>query len=194
MKQGQDLDLLDVRLRTERLDLRVPRVADAEALLAFARRNRKPHSAWDPRRTEDYYELPWWEDHLEMISKEVEAGRAAPFVGFLREGGELVLRANLSNVVRGAFQAAYLGFAVDHGYEGRGLAFEGIDAVVSFGLGEWNLHRVMANYRPHNRRSEAVLGRLGFAREGLAHDYLFIDGAWRDHVLTSRFSDDWVRP
>ncbi|MFT5292555.1 MAG: ribosomal-protein-alanine N-acetyltransferase [Planctomycetota bacterium] len=194
MKQGQDLELFDVRLKTKRLDLRVASVGDAEALLAFARHNREPHSAWDPRRTEAYYELPWWRDHLDLMAIEIKAGRAAPFVGFLRDGGELVLRANLSNVVRGAFQAAYLGFAVDHQQEGQGLAFEGVDAVVRFGLGDWNLHRVMANYRPNNKRSEAILGRLGFEREGLANDYLFIDGAWRDHVLTSRSSDDWVHP
>jgi ribosomal-protein-alanine N-acetyltransferase len=43
----------------------------------------------------------------------------------------------------------------------------------------------MANYRPQNERSARLLERLGFTREGLAKDYLFIDGAWRDHVLTS---------
>jgi hypothetical protein len=33
-----------------------------------------------------------------------------------------------------------------------------------------------------------LLERLGFASEGLAKDYLFIDGAWRDHVLTARLN------
>ena len=41
------------------------------------------------------------------------------------------------------------------------------------------------NYRPENARSAAVLERLGFAREGFAKGYLYIDGAWRDHVLTA---------
>ena len=43
-----------------------------------------------------------------------------------------------------------------------------------------------------------VLEKLGFVREGLARDYLFIDGAWRDHVLTSlthpAFDPAWVEP
>ena len=43
----------------------------------------------------------------------------------------------------------------------------------------------------------AVLkSRLGFVEEGFARNYLFIDGAWRDHVLTSlvhpAFRDEWV--
>lgn len=43
----------------------------------------------------------------------------------------------------------------------------------------------MANYMPANARSAAVLQRLGFTIEGTARDYLFLAGAWQDHVLTS---------
>jgi ribosomal-protein-alanine N-acetyltransferase len=43
----------------------------------------------------------------------------------------------------------------------------------------------MANFRPENDRSRRLLQRLGFVEEGFARNYLFIDGAWRDHVLTS---------
>ncbi len=50
---------------------------------------------------------------------------------------------------------------------------------------ELRLHRIMANYQPRNERSGRLLERLGFVREGLAHQYLFIDGEWKDHVLTS---------
>ena len=47
----------------------------------------------------------------------------------------------------------------------------------------------MANYVPTNERSGRVLRRLGFVVEGYARDYLFIGGAWRDHV-----SPDPARP
>ena len=43
----------------------------------------------------------------------------------------------------------------------------------------------MANYIPHNERSGRLLRRLGFMVEGYARDYLFINGAWRDHILTA---------
>ena len=33
--------------------------------------------------------------------------------------------------------------------------------------------------------SAALLARLGFVREGLARDYLYIGNAWRDHVLNA---------
>lgn len=50
------------------------------------------------------------------------------------------------------------------------------------------LHRVMANYLPANTRSETLLLRLGFEKEGYAKSYLKIAGQWRDHVLTARIN------
>ena len=46
-------------------------------------------------------------------------------------------------------------------------------------FGPQNLHRIMANYMPSNARSGSLLRRLGFREEGLAKDYLRINGRWR---------------
>lgn len=54
-----------------------------------------------------------------------------------------------------------------------------------------NLHRIMAGYMPRNKRSESVLKRLEFTQEGLAKDYLLINGKWEDHVLTSLTNANW---
>lgn len=56
------------------------------------------------------------------------------------------------------------------------------------------MHRIMANYMPHNQRSGALLARLGFEREGYAKDYLLIDGKWQDHVLTALTNKEWLPP
>jgi ribosomal-protein-alanine N-acetyltransferase len=50
------------------------------------------------------------------------------------------------------------------------------------------LNRIMANYRPENVKSAALLKRLGFRIEGYAKNYLRLDGDWRDHVLTAKTS------
>jgi ribosomal-protein-alanine N-acetyltransferase len=57
-----------------------------------------------------------------------------------------------------------------------------------------NLHRLHAGVRPENHRSLAVLARLSFADEGLARDYLYIDGAWRDHRLFARLNPAFIAP
>ncbi len=53
---------------------------------------------------------------------------------------------------------------------------------------KYKLHRVMANYVPSNIRSENLLNRLGFRKEGTAKSYLKIAGSWQDHVLTSKIN------
>ncbi|WP_330218163.1 GNAT family N-acetyltransferase [Robbsia andropogonis] len=67
--------------------------------------------------------------------------------------------------------------------------YEALSPVIEFAFDEYELHRLMANYRPENIRSGRLLERLGFEIEGRARSYLKINGAWADHVLTSRISD-----
>jgi ribosomal-protein-alanine N-acetyltransferase len=61
--------------------------------------------------------------------------------------------------------------------------------VIGYAFGELGLHRLEANVRPENLRSLRSLESLGFGRTGLAPRYLFIDGAWRDHVQFQRIND-----
>jgi ribosomal-protein-alanine N-acetyltransferase len=81
-------------------------------------------------------------------------------------------------------------------YEGRGFMSEALRGCNAFVFGTLRMHRIMANFRPENDRSRALLQRLGFTEEGFAKDYLFIDGGWRDHVLTAlvnpAYDDAWL--
>ena len=98
--------------------------------------------------------------------------------------GLLIGSVSLSQISRGPFQNAMLGYAIDAAHEGRGLMREALQAVVAHAFSpSFNLHRIQANVRPENRRSVALVKRLGFEDEGLARDYLYIDGAWRDHRM-----------
>src|SRR3546814_41098 len=78
-----------------------------------------------------------------------------------------------------------MGYQIDAECEGRGLMTEALRLAIDFMFARFGLHRIMANYIPDNHRSGRVLERLGFEKEGYARNYLFIDGAWRDHVLTA---------
>ena len=65
--------------------------------------------------------------------------------------------------------------------------------LIHYAFEELNLHRIMASYIPHNQRSANVLKRLGFEIEGTAREYLFINGKWQDHVMTSLINPQWRR-
>ena len=99
----------------------------------------------------------------------------------LRETGAIVGVANVSEIVRGVFQSAYVGFYGHIAYSGRGLMREGLTLVLQYSFRKVKLHRLEANVQPENGRSLALVRALGFQREGFSPKYLKIGGRWRDH-------------
>ena len=106
----------------------------------------------------------------------------------LAPDGSVVGRVNLNNVVRGAFQSCSLGYWLDEGHTGRGLATAAVAEMLVVAFDELGLHRVEAGTLVHNVASQTVLARNGFERFGLAPGYLRIAGRWQDHVLFQRLS------
>jgi ribosomal-protein-alanine N-acetyltransferase len=170
-------------LRTTRLILTAPAPDDAVALRDYATRNRDHLAPWSPVPARDAEALSTWRDWIE--DADVLEGRGAGFSFLMWLSETLVGQATLSEIVRGPFQACYLGFSLDAAHQGKGLMREGLGAVIRFAFEALELHRIMANYQPENRRSAATLAALGFRIEGYAPAYLHIAGAWRPHVLTA---------
>jgi ribosomal-protein-alanine N-acetyltransferase len=169
------------------------------ALARFLAENFEGHlDRWSPPATSAFFTEAFWRERLAIAVEEFNAGRAARFVLQLAgaQSAEVVGTCNYTNIVRGPFLACHLGYQIARAHEGQGLMSEALRATNGFVFRELRLHRIMANYRPENTRSGKLLERLGFMREGLAKDYLFIDGAWRDHVLTAlvnpEFDAGWV--
>jgi [ribosomal protein S5]-alanine N-acetyltransferase len=178
-------------LVTERLAITLLQPAAAEPAAAYAAANRAYVAPWSPRRGDDYYSHDFWAVHAEQSLEEWRSGRSARFVLSLASDPACVIgECNLTEIARGYFESCYLGFSLHHRHTGRGLMTEALSALLAFAFQEMRLHRVSANYLPDNLRSERLLRRLGFRKEGLAPAYLFINGAWRDHVLTSLANPD----
>jgi ribosomal-protein-alanine N-acetyltransferase len=126
---------------------------------------------------------------LEALAPRVEAGVTHPFA-ILDADGELAGTIFLNDVVRGRLRSATVGYWVSSAHGGRGLATGAVDAAVAHAFGVLGLHRVEAATLVDNRPSQRVLERNGFTRYGLAPRYLFIRGAWRDHILFQRTVED----
>lgn len=127
--------------------------------------------------------------------RSTRAGTAMPFVIVLREGARtgrdrLVGHISLGNIVRRAFGSAYAGYWLDSGVAGRGTMPTALALVVDHAFGAGGLHRVEVNIRPENRASRRVVEKLGFREEAYHDRYMFIDGAWRDHIGYALTSED----
>lgn len=111
----------------------------------------------------------------------------------LRESGDLVGVINVSEIVRGPFRSAYLGYYAFVPHAGRGYMTEGLTLALRWAFRGLRLHRVEANIQPGNQPSRALVRGLGFRREGFSRRYLKVADRWRDHERWALVAEDWRR-
>jgi len=171
------------------IGLRPLGLGDAAALLEIRTRSRAFLEPWEPAREERFYTLAAQRESVAAALRERDAGRLLPFA--IVEDGEVAGAVNLSGIVRGVFENAYLGYWVDEARGGRGVATEAVRLAVGHAFGAAGLHRVQAAVIPRNAASIRVLEKAGFREEGLALRYLRIAGVWEDHRLYALTREEW---
>jgi len=87
----------------------------------------------------------------------------------------------ITNIVRGPFQSAYLGYYMFKGYERQGFMNWAMNVVIQKAWKELKLHRLEANIQPGNAASITLVKALGFSKEGYSPAYLKLGGRWCDH-------------
>lgn len=173
------------RLQTERTVLKLLEPRDALMMARFRVENRDHLTRWEPRRSPEFYTAGYWELQLRASIRDFRNGVAVPLVIVDSLESEVLGVCNFTNIVRGTFQSCHLGYALAGRHEGQGLMYEALQPAIAYVFNELHLHRVIANYLPHNERSGRLLEKLGFEIEGRARKLLKINGEWEDHVMTS---------
>ena len=173
------------------VSLRPVTVGDAAEMLHLLLRNRAFLTPWEPVRSASYFTLAAARAEAERAEAERAADAGFAFGMVERASGELVGRVALSNVVRGAWHNATLGYFVDAERGGRGYATEAVRQVLAHAFGQAGLHRVQAAVMPRNGRSLRVVERNGLRLEGVALRYLCINGRWEDHRIYAITREEW---
>jgi len=161
--------------------LETPAARHEHDFLGAVVRSRRLHGAWvtAPSSSAEY----------RMYLRERQGPRSYKYF-VCDEVGEICGVMNLSEVVRGSFQSAYLGYYALAPHAGKGLMSLGLGLVLDRAFGDLGLHRVEANIQPKNRRSIELVKRAGFRCEGLSLRYLKIGGRWRDHERWAITAED----
>jgi [ribosomal protein S5]-alanine N-acetyltransferase len=165
--------------------------SDAEALAKLRAENRSFFEPWEPERPPDLDTLTGQLRDITIRERDWAADRRYSFA-IVAEDGSIVGAVILSNVSRGAFQNATIGYYVASAYNGRGYATAAVKQAVGYAFTSVGLHRVEAGVMDHNPASKRVLEKAGFRYEGFARNYLRIDGAWRDHHIFAITKEDWA--
>lgn len=122
-----------------------------------------------------------------------KSGRADSDYFLIRDNqdGAIVGAINLSQIIRGVFQNAYLGYFIGAPFAGRGYMGEAVEVLLRYAFRHLKLHRIEANVQPYNAASIALVKRAGFTKEGYSRRYLKICGRWRDHERWAIIAEDW---
>lgn len=186
VKTLEPLSRTGLKLRSSRLILRHGYSEDIPAILAYYRDNQKHLAPFEPIKPSAFYTSSYWEESLQERLIDTQEGRSLRLFIFLRELPDVLIGTlNFNNYVRGVFQSCTLGYSLSEKAQGHGYMTEALQVGIRHIFEEVKLHRIGANYLPHNQRSANLLKRLGFSVDGYARDYLYIAGEWQDHILTS---------
>jgi [ribosomal protein S5]-alanine N-acetyltransferase len=160
--------------------------ADAEELIHANLCSQDLHLPW----VRSFVDRQGFDAWMQKLAKQSHFG----FVIREQKDNSIVGIVNLNEIVRGAFDNAYLGYYAMAGKTGRGLMTEALFAVLSIAFNGIGLHRVEANIQPENYPSIALAQRIGFRLEGFSPRYLFLEGAWRDHQRWAITAEEFFQP
>ncbi len=181
------------RLQSERVHLRMPNLDDWREWAELRAASRAFLTPWEPSWTEDALTRDSYRRRLRHYMQEWRAGEGYTFFIFLNDSRRLAGGISVSNVRRGVAQSASIGYWMGQRFAGLGYMTEGLAALLPFMFDEVRLRRLEAACLPSNEPSKSVLRKVGFHEEGLARQYLKINGTWHDHVLFALLGEDWRR-
>ncbi|MEP0769375.1 GNAT family N-acetyltransferase, partial [Trichocoleus sp. ST-U1] len=148
---------------TPRLLLRMGTQEDVPEIVKFYRNNQGHLSPWQPFWPDNFLTHEFWQEQVEKNIKEFECDRSLKL--FIFKNGnfsEIIGNVSFHGFMRGAAQFCYLGYNLAEFEQGKGYMTEALHFAINDVFAQLDMHRVMANYLPHNHRSANLLKKLEF--------------------------------
>lgn len=175
-------------LETERLILRKARLSDAADVLVFR---------GDPVVQRFNDPVMQTVEEVQTLLEELQAETTA------REGLCWAVTIKPQDAVVGLFgfhhwnhyhRRAEVGYDLARRYWGQRIASEALRAMLAFGFGKLNLHRIYARTIADNHESVRLLERLGFRREGTQRESSWEDdGSYHDSAIYGLLDREFLK-
>ncbi|WEV70131.1 GNAT family protein [Bifidobacterium sp. ESL0775] len=120
-----------------------------------------------------------------------ESGAGALFV--IEYQMAIIGQISLGAVCYGSMRSANIGYWVDQGHAGLGVAPLAVAILADWAMLDAagpRLHRLEISMLPENERSRRVAQKLEAHHEGLRLKSMFIHNQWRDHDVYSLLAED----
>jgi ribosomal-protein-alanine N-acetyltransferase len=172
-----------MNLKSEKVFLRPPKAEDFEELVLLYKSSQKFHRGL----VQTPITATAFEKYITQSLLEINEY----FLICRNEDAAVVGSINLSQIFRGNFKNAYLGYYLGEKFTHQGFMTEAVKILLRYAFENLKLHRIEANVQPENIASITVLKRTNFTKEGFSPKYLKIGGRWRDHERWAIIIEDW---
>jgi ribosomal-protein-alanine N-acetyltransferase len=171
---------LQVTYETERLILRTSDISLSDMVLDYYVRNQAFLKEWEPIKSQEFYSKTYQQG--ELVGDSCNKNAFKLWI-FKKSNPERIIGCiSFTNMIRGAFLSCFLGYKLDEEEINMGYMTEALRQGIQVVFKDFGLHRIEANIMPRNKRSIKVTEKLMFKNEGLARQYLNINGVWEDHI------------
>jgi len=180
-----------ILLQGQKYFLQSLRLEDAANLANLVIKNRFYWSIFEPIHQNSYFTVAVQREKILESLHHMKSKREFNFGIYDYKTQEMIGHISMYNIKRLPFSSAYIGYSIDEMNVGRGIATEAVQLLVNYGMEVIGLHRIEAYVSPRNSGSIRVLEKVGFQREGLLRQLLFINGKWEDHFMYAVVEDDY---
>lgn len=177
-------------LHTNRLYLRRFRKIDAVELRRLMEENRDFLSKWLQPQPE-LLRLEAVAQHILEEQRLARRGKRLDLGVFEAATNKLVGKVALHSVSYGIQRSCQVSYWVDQPQAQKGYITEALATLISFAFEEAYLHRVNVKIAVKNQASNALASKIGFIKEGVEREALFINGQWQDANLYGMLERDY---
>lgn len=177
---------LAIRLDDE-TELRLPREEDAQEVFDLVHKDRdrfEPYMEWIFHVTKLEHEQEFIRTRLAQHA----VGSAIQF--FVWHKGRIAGSIG-TVVIDRENDAAEIGYMVFREFEGTGLAYRSVQALIGHLIEVEGMHRIVAKIMPENERSVRLVQRLCFTYEGIQRETYKLRRSYRDLGVHSILADEW---
>lgn len=174
--------------------VRTARTSDAELIVNYFDVNRDFLRPWEPERDDAFFQLNTWKQRLIKLTELHKIAFGYYLLILSVDSGEMLGTISFSQVSRFPMYSCNVGYSLAESAQSKGIMTQALTLACQYMFEQQHMHRICAAYMPRNSKSEKVLKRVGFQKEGKAPDYLLINGKWEDHILMALHNPNWKAP
>jgi len=171
-------------LESQRLGITQLSSEYAEQVQEYLVRNRYFFQRYMPRWPQAFCQLENIQLRLNEEKWLQQQGRFIRYYIFHRsdkQKNRIIGDISYSHFIYGAMRSCFLGYKVDQSFNNLGVATESLRLLNPETIQRFDLQRIEAHIMPKNKGSRHLIEKLGFELEGIAKQFICINGQWEDH-------------